>query len=732
MEFKAVLLAVALIVPVLCGQHAAAQLPVTATVTAASGVLDPNLEQKPMVEQLLARKQSLGEYLKGEAFQRYREKQLERFSQQGNQRGVLIVAGGRDMFANAAITVMMLRRHLRSSLPVEIVHFGDAELSKDLLPLLQELNSSSTNSSEAAAKGWASGPVYVTDAMQAAPLSLLAPPHRPLKEVKSFPAKVYALTYATRFQQVLLMDADSMPLIDPAVLFEVPAFKQHGDLFWSDFWWNAWVNGSIYTIMGGMQKPPWENKPSFRLVDSGQILFDRLRHAEVLEYLWLLNSHHEWVYKHMHGDKDTFLLAFAMAGRLGDFKQVPCFVRDALVDVPGHKHRYHHLGMVQSLPPGVLAAALARASRAGLASASSLLHSAANATAAAAGASVYAGSGGSLLLPRSELKGVAPGSLPYLNIGVPVVFHRTSFNSKFFPDCLDKKKIADKYCQVQYVTVPMSNERSGHSLKPNMYAFNEDQVATDFYERRCGARKPQPAAPAAAGHRRRSLLLQSQQGRLRRAQASSSSFNSSAPVAGQHAQAWLQQEQQQEHGWQLQVMQRLAQPLLVAVRPMLGAGQQLESAAGRRWRTLQQRAAAVRGLPDPAARDKKLLPSASLRQPEAAVVDVADTDGSSRSGGSSSSLGLTHRQHSRQQLAGVVEGGGGAAARRLASLQGVQLQRLALQQIGTPPEWQCASLQVGQSEMPIPAMKVEVFSHMHGVLQQSYEVFREVRERLKL
>jgi hypothetical protein len=44
--------------------------------------------------------------------------------------------------------------------------------------------------------------------------------------------------------------------------------------------------------------------------------------SQVLEYLWLLNSHHEWVYKHMHGDKDTFLLAFAMAGRLGDFKQV--------------------------------------------------------------------------------------------------------------------------------------------------------------------------------------------------------------------------------------------------------------------------------------------------------------------------------------------------------------------------------------------------------------------------
>eukprot|EP00882_Tetradesmus_deserticola_P012944 GHRQ01013721.1.p1 GENE.GHRQ01013721.1~~GHRQ01013721.1.p1 ORF type:complete len:212 (+),score=51.20 GHRQ01013721.1:401-1036(+) len=201
MELKAELFAAALIVLVVCGQSAAAQLPENKTATAASGVLDSNLEQKPVVEQLMARKQSLAEYLKGEAFQRYREKQLERFSQQGNQRGVLIVAGGRNMFANAAITVVMLRRHLRSSLPVEIVHYGEAELSKDLLPILQELNSSQI-SPEAAAKGWVSGPVYVTDALQAAPPSQLAPVHKRLKEIKSFPAKVYALTYATRFQQV--------------------------------------------------------------------------------------------------------------------------------------------------------------------------------------------------------------------------------------------------------------------------------------------------------------------------------------------------------------------------------------------------------------------------------------------------------------------------------------------------------------------------------------------------
>jgi hypothetical protein len=67
---------------------------------------------------------------------------------------------------------------------------------------------------------------------------------------------------------------------------------------------------------------------------------------------------------------------------------------------------------------------------------------------AAAAADAAAGDSDGLLLPRSSVKGSVPGSMPYLSIGVPVVFHRTSFNSKFFPDCLDKKKIADRYCQV--------------------------------------------------------------------------------------------------------------------------------------------------------------------------------------------------------------------------------------------------------------------------------------------
>jgi hypothetical protein len=36
---------------------------------------------------------------------------------------------------------------------------------------------------------------------------------------------------------------------------------------------------------------PWESDPGFRACEAGQVVLDRSRHRDVLEYLWLLNSH---------------------------------------------------------------------------------------------------------------------------------------------------------------------------------------------------------------------------------------------------------------------------------------------------------------------------------------------------------------------------------------------------------------------------------------------------------
>lgn len=48
----------------------------------------------------------------------------------------------------------------------------------------------------------------------------------------------------------------------------------------------------------------------------------RVRHADVLEFIWLLNSHPEVTYTWMHGDKDTYRLGFHLANKSADFAQV--------------------------------------------------------------------------------------------------------------------------------------------------------------------------------------------------------------------------------------------------------------------------------------------------------------------------------------------------------------------------------------------------------------------------
>lgn len=132
-------------------------------------------------------------------------RQLEAgFSKPGNQRGMLIVAGGRDMFANAAITLHVLRGVIRSTVPVEIVHFGPKELPPhEILDFISSLNNTAAAGGGASTSRFTSGPVYITDALASAPPNLTAGHHRTLPEgIKGFAAKVYAVTHATRFKQV--------------------------------------------------------------------------------------------------------------------------------------------------------------------------------------------------------------------------------------------------------------------------------------------------------------------------------------------------------------------------------------------------------------------------------------------------------------------------------------------------------------------------------------------------
>lgn len=84
-----------------------------------------------------------------------------------------------------------------------------------------------------------------------------------------------------------------------------------------------------------------EGKGSFREVESGAILLDLERHADVAEHAFLLNSFPGEFESMYWGDKDTFPIAFASAGKADQFIQITvppgewplcnCYVHSALL-----------------------------------------------------------------------------------------------------------------------------------------------------------------------------------------------------------------------------------------------------------------------------------------------------------------------------------------------------------------------------------------------------------------
>lgn len=76
--------------------------------------------------------------------------------------------------------------------------------------------------------------------------------------------------------QVLLLDADNLPLANPERLFDSEEYRHTGALFFPD-WWDAggWMRPAAYTLFG--LTPPWllDSGADFKTSESGQMLFNR-------------------------------------------------------------------------------------------------------------------------------------------------------------------------------------------------------------------------------------------------------------------------------------------------------------------------------------------------------------------------------------------------------------------------------------------------------------------------
>lgn len=192
-------------------------------------------------------------------------------------RGIIIPAGGARLFTCAWVAVRMLRDFLKTSLPIQIWHIGEREMSPAMIALMAEQQ------------------VETVDA-----LALMGQEQGEV-DLGGFELKSFALLNCA-FREVVLLDADNVPLIDPQDLFAQPAFRESGAMFWPDLV-SLSASSRIWDLCGIAYRP----MPSF---ESGQLAVDRERHFPALALSWFLNRNARLVYRHIYGDKDSFLMAW--------------------------------------------------------------------------------------------------------------------------------------------------------------------------------------------------------------------------------------------------------------------------------------------------------------------------------------------------------------------------------------------------------------------------------------
>jgi hypothetical protein len=195
--------------------------------------------------------------------------------------GIVILAGGARYYTNAWVCLTMLRQVLGCQLPIQVWYLGPHEMSPRMIELLQRFDVECVDATEVRRRN-------------------------PTSAIGSWESKPYAILHSP-FKDVIFLDADNVPLIDPATLLALPEYHTSGALFWPD----------LHNL--GAEHPIWEicrvsyrDEPEF---ETGQMVIDKERCWQALHLTLHLNEHADFYYRHIRGDKETFHMAWRMLGQ---------------------------------------------------------------------------------------------------------------------------------------------------------------------------------------------------------------------------------------------------------------------------------------------------------------------------------------------------------------------------------------------------------------------------------
>lgn len=231
----------------------------------------------------------------------------------------IVMSGGPGHVLQALANLDVLRRAIKSKLPVEFWHAFE----------LKDFHC------EALA------------AMGATCRTLQVPGVYPLYQTMT------AAVLSSSFREVLWIDTDISPLVDLELLFGTQAFLRDGALFWPDLWsadcpefgQSAWRNHIAWHLLELDY-----NASDVRFThehELGHMLVDKVRHWRPLCLAHYLATRDFWS-QVLHGYKDVFRLAWLKLGAAGWLSPV----RPGLVGAFMLDQRFFPASMIHFWPPG--------------------------------------------------------------------------------------------------------------------------------------------------------------------------------------------------------------------------------------------------------------------------------------------------------------------------------------------------------------------------------------------
>lgn len=172
-----------------------------------------------------------------------------------HHRGIVLVGGG-EFFGPAIVTIKMLR-DTGSDLPVEVFVSNWSEYEPDVCEeYLPTLNARCMVIED-----------FLSDHISS-----------PVRGIFHYQLKSAALLFCS-FRNVLLLDSDSMPMVDPALLFDSEAYVATGLITWPDLWRSS-ETPEFWTHIAGLPSFPAGQPVSSP--ESGQMVVDKVRHFKTL------------------------------------------------------------------------------------------------------------------------------------------------------------------------------------------------------------------------------------------------------------------------------------------------------------------------------------------------------------------------------------------------------------------------------------------------------------------